>query len=156
MDLSQIFIPGIDDSEIPMANYLGSPLLIINVASECRYTHHYEMIRLNDMLYRRRGLRTMLFPCNDFGNQEPKSIEEILNLMQSTFRIHLPVFNKTHCVGPQIHPLFQFLTKNSELVKWNFEKFFVNPQGMLEKRFGSSIELSDPDIQMFIDKFLPT
>ena len=156
MDLSQIFIPGIDDSEIPMANYLGSPLLIIHVASECRYTHHYDMIRLNDILYRRRGLRTMLFPCNDFSNQEPKPIEEIINFMQSTFRIQLPVFNKIHCVGPKIHPIFQFLTENSEPVNWNFEKFFVNPQGKLEKRFGSSKELSDPDIQIFIDKFLST
>jgi glutathione peroxidase len=154
MDLTQISIPGIDDSQIPMSNFLGSPLLLINVASECRFTYQYESIRLNDILYRHRGLITMLFPCNDFSNQEPKPIEEIIRFMQTTFRINLPVFNKIHCIGPNIHPLFQFLTINSCPVKWNFEKFLISPSGELIKRFDSSQQLSDPSVQLFINQFL--
>jgi glutathione peroxidase len=74
--------------------------------------------------------------------------------MQTTFRINLPVFNKIHCIGPNIHPLFQFLTINSCPVKWNFEKFLISPSGELIKRFDSSQQLSDPSVQLFINQFL--
>ena len=62
MNISSVFVPAIDGSLLPMSNFLGSPLLIINVASECRYTVQYESMCLLDMLYRPRGLKILAFP----------------------------------------------------------------------------------------------
>ena len=75
MNISSVSVSAVDCSLLPMSSFLGSPLLIINVASECRYTVQYESLRLLDMLYGPRGLKILAFPCNDFGAQEPKSVD---------------------------------------------------------------------------------
>lgn len=151
MNISSVFVPAVDGSLLPMSIFLGSPLLIINVASECRYTVQYESIRLLDMLYKPRGLKILAFPSNDFGSQEPKSVNEIMLFLSSTFRLNIPLFSKINCVAPNIHPLFKLLTNDSMPVAWNFEKFLIDRQGSLVKRFSSDTCLSSIEIQQTIE-----
>lgn len=151
MNISSVFVPAIDGSLLPMSNFLGSPLLIINVASECRCTAQYESMRLLDMLYRPRGLKILAFPCNDFGALEPKSVDEVMQFLSSTFRLDIPLFSKIICVGPNIHPLFKLLTDDSMSIAWNFEKFLIDRDGSLVKRFPSDICLSSIEIQQTIE-----
>jgi len=154
MNISSVFVPAVDGSLLPMSIFLGSPLLIINVASECRYTVQYESIRLLDMLYKPRGLKILAFPSNDFGSQEPKSVNEIMLFLSSTFRLNIPLFSKINCVAPNIHPLFKLLTNDSMPVAWNFEKFLIDRDGSLVKRFSSDTCLSSIEIQETIEKLV--
>ena len=154
MNISSVSVPAVDGSLLPMSSFLGSPLLIINVASECRYTVQYESLRLLDMLYGPRGLKILAFPCNDFGAQEPKSVDEVMLFLASTFRLNIPLFSKISCVAPNIHPLFKLLTDDSSPVTWNFEKFFIDRQGSLVKRFPSDVCLSSIEIQQLIEKLV--
>ena len=154
MNILSVSVPAVDGSLLPMSNFLGSPLLIINVASECRCTVQYESIRLLDMLYRPRGLKILAFPSNDFGAQEPKSVDEIMLFLSSTFRLNIPLFSKINCVGPSIHPLFKLLTNDSMPVAWNFEKFLIGRQGSLVKRFSSDTCLSSIQIQETIEELV--
>jgi len=68
-------VDAVDCSLLPMCYFLGSPLLIVNVASESRCTVQYESMRLLDVLYGPRGLKILAFPSNDFGAQEPRSVD---------------------------------------------------------------------------------
>jgi glutathione peroxidase len=154
MNISSVYVPAVDGSLLPMSNFLGSPLLIINVASQCTYTVQYESMRLLDLLYGPRGLRILAFPCNDFGAQEPKSVDEVMLFLSSTFRINIPLFSKINCVPPNIHPLFKMLTNDSMPIAWNFEKFLIDRHGSLVKRFPSDISLSSIEIQQIIEKLV--
>jgi glutathione peroxidase len=154
MNISSVYVPAVDGSLLPMSNFLGSPLLIINVASQCRYTAQYESIRLIDMLYGPRGLKILAFPCNDFGAQEPRSVDEIMFFLSSTFRFKIPLFSKIHCVGPNIDPLFKMLTHDSMPIAWNFEKFLIDRHGSMVKRFPSDTCLSTIEIQQTIEKLV--
>ncbi len=154
MNISSVSVPAVDGSLLPMSNFLGSPLLIINVASECRYTAQYESMRLLDMLYGPRGLKILAFPCNDFGAQEPKSVDEVMLFLSSTFRLDIPLFSKINCALPNIHPLFKMLTDDSMPIAWNFEKFLIDRHGSLVKRFPSDVCLSSIEIQQLIEKLV--
>ncbi len=154
MNISSVSVPAVDGSILPMSNFLGSPLLIINVASECRYTAQYESMRLLDMLYGPRGLKILAFPCNDFGAQEPKSVDEVMLFLSSTFRLDIPLFSKINCALPNIHPLFKMLTDDSMPIAWNFEKFLIDRNGSMVKRFPSDTCLSTIVIQQTIEKLV--
>jgi len=154
MNISSVSVPAVDGSLLPMSNFLGSPLLIINVASECRCTAQYESMRLLDMLYGPRGLKILAFPCNDFGAQEPKSVDEVMLFLSSTFRLDIPLFSKINCILPNIHPLFKMLTDDSMPIAWNFEKFLIDRHGSLVKRFSSDTCLSSIEIQETIEKLV--
>ena len=154
MNISSVAVNSFDNSSLLMSNFLGTPLLIANVASECRYTVQYESMRLLDLLYGPRGLKILAFPCNDFDAQESNSVDEIKAFLLSTFRLNIHLFSKTSCVGPSMHPLFKVLTTDSSPVAWNFEKFLIDRNGFLVKRFHSDTCMSSIDIQQTIESLL--
>lgn len=92
--------------------------------------------------YADNGLEIMAFPCNNFGGQEPRSSEEIVEFATSK-GARFPVFSKVDCVGGESsHPLYQYLTSRigggilGDNLKWNFHKFLANKEGVPVKRYG--------------------
>ena len=81
------------------------------------------------------------FPCNQFGNQEPGSNEEIQNFCSTKFDVSFPMFAKVDVNGRDAHPLYKYLKEEapgvlgSSGVKWNFTKFLVDKDGNVLERF---------------------
>ncbi len=144
-----IAVKTIKGEDKQLNEYAGKVLLIVNVASECGYTPQYEGLEKLNQMYRDAGLHILAFPCNDFGEQEPGSNEEIVQFCTSNYGVTFELFDKVHAKGSQQHPLYARLTNAVEPtgpISWNFEKFLVNKQGEVIARFKSSVKPYSPDL----------
>jgi glutathione peroxidase len=127
-----------------MADYRGTTLLIVNVASACGYTPQYAGLETLYRKYHDRGFEVLGFPCNQFGGQEPGTAEEIATFCSTKYDVTFPMFGKVDVNGAKAHPLFEHLKAEkpgalgSKAIKWNFTKFLVNARGEVVERYGSS------------------
>ena len=137
--------------EIPLSNFKGKALLIVNTASRCGYTNQYQSMQKLYETYRERGFEVLAFPANNFGGQEPGTNAEIKEFCLLKYRTTFPIFAKSSVKGTDISELYKYLTTESEFagpITWNFNKFLVDPQGNVVKRYGSAI---DPLTQDFVN-----
>ncbi|GIP32692.1 glutathione peroxidase [Paenibacillus sp. J2TS4] len=144
-----LVVNGADGQPISMDKYKGRVLLIVNVASQCGFTPQYEALEKLHRAYKERGLTVLAFPSNDFGGQEPGSMDEIVQFCRTKYDVTFDVMEKVHAIGDQKHPLFQWLTAHSdsqEEVQWNFEKFLISRDGQLIARYGSRTSPDDADL----------
>ncbi|MCG3112287.1 MAG: glutathione peroxidase [Candidatus Manganitrophus sp. SB1] len=131
----------ITGEEIPLDNYKGKALLIVNTASACGYTPQYAGLEALHKKYQDRGFAVLGFPCNQFGKQEPGSETEIAAFCKKNYGVTFPMFAKVDVNGDQAHPLFDYLKKSlpgllgTEPIKWNFTKFLIDKEGKPIERF---------------------
>jgi glutathione peroxidase len=131
----------IDGTEVPLVDYRGKVLLIVNTASKCGFTPQYEGLEKLHEEYADRGLAVLGFPCNQFGAQEPGDEAEIRNFCSLSYDVRFPLFAKIDVNGAGAHPLYRFLKNQkkgvlgSERIKWNFTKFLVDREGRVVDRF---------------------
>jgi glutathione peroxidase len=140
-----------------LSEYAGKVLLIVNVASQCGFTRQYAGLEELYVAYRDRGLRILAFPCNDFGGQEPGSMEEIQQFCIVNYGVTFELFQKVQILGEGKHPLYTYLTEHAVPagdVQWNFEKFLISKDGRIEGRFGSRVEPQDPELVRAIERLL--
>jgi len=134
---------------VPLADYKGQVLLIVNTASKCGFTPQYEGLEALYRRYREKGFAVLGFPCNQFGAQEPGSAEEIRSFCALTYDVSFPMFAKIDVNGPKAHPLYEYLKRakkgllGSEAVKWNFTKFLVDRTGNVVERFSPTTKPED-------------
>ncbi len=148
----------IDGQEVPLSNYKGKTLLIVNTASKCGYTKQYDGLEALYAKYKSKGLVVMGFPSNDFGGQEPGTDTEIKKFCQTKFKVDFPMFSKGPVKGPGKQPLFEALTATAPEtgeIKWNFEKFLVSPEGKVIQRWDSKVTPEDPILVQSIEANLP-
>src|SRR5580693_1860861 len=121
--------------QVPLENWRGRVLLIVNTASQCGFTPQYAGL---EALYNKlepQGLTVLGFPCNQFGAQEPGTDAEIGFFCQKNYGVTFPMFAKVDVNGPGAHPLFQYLVQakpgilGTEAIKWNFTKFLIDRAG---------------------------
>ncbi len=137
MSIHQFKVKSIDGQTIDLADYKGKKLMIVNIASECGFTH--QLAQLQE-LHEKYGdkLEVIGFPSNDFGGQEPKSEPEILDFCQKEYHVTFPLTEKVKVKGRNKHPVFKWLTQSSEnghmdnKVGWNFQKYLISEDGELE------------------------
>jgi glutathione peroxidase len=150
----------IDGWPIALFRYEGKVLLVVNVASECRFTHQYANLQRLYMKYRDRGFVVLGFPANNFGKQEPGTNAQIKEFVTSQYNILFPMFSKISVNGEDMHPLYQCLTSrqaNGEFggpITWNFNKFLIDKDGTTIARFGSEIDPLDPQITEAVEAAL--
>ncbi len=140
-----------------MRHYQGEALLLVNVASACGFTPQYEGLEKLHQQYAERGLRVLGFPCNDFGGQEPGSMEEIQQFCKLNYGVTFELFEKLHCVGEEQHPLYSWLiseSESNEQVQWNFEKFLIGRDGKLLNRFSSKVSPDDAELVAAVEQAL--
>lgn len=131
----------IDGKPVPLKQYEGKPLLIVNTASACGFTPQFGGLEKLHQAYGARGLVVLGFPCNQFGSQDPGSNDEIASFCQLNYGVSFPMMGKIDVNGEQAHPLYQWLTAEapgllgSKAVKWNFTKFLVGKDGRVIKRY---------------------
>lgn len=128
---------------VPLSQFRGKVLLIVNTASECGFTPQYAGLQALHDAYAERGLEVLGFPCNQFGKQEPGDAQQIGQFCESRFSVTFPMFAKIDVNGPDAHPLYQWLTSEkrgvlgTQAIKWNFTKFLLRRDGTVYKRYGS-------------------
>lgn len=142
----------------PLSHYKGDVLLIVNTASKCGLTPQLEGLEKLYDAYKDRGLHILGFPCNQFGNQDPGSNDEIQEFCQLNYGVSFPMFAKVDVKGKKAHPLFQYLSKEapgllgSKTIKWNFTKFLVDREGNVIERF--SPQTTPAEIESAVNRLL--
>jgi glutathione peroxidase len=125
------------------ADYKDQPFLIVNTARKCGFTGQMKELEDLHQSYKNQGLMVIAFPCNQFGNQEPGSNEEIAQQCAISFQTTFQMMSKIEVNGSHAHPLYQWLTSKapgllgSQAIKWNFTKFLVDRSGTVIERFSS-------------------
>jgi glutathione peroxidase-family protein len=120
----------IDNSgnEIKLESFKEKNILIVNTASQCGYTKQYaELQKIQSD-----SLVVIGFPCNQFGNQEPGTDQEIKNFCTSVYGITFPISKKVEVNGPNAHPIYRYckdLATPGRDIGWNFEKFLISVDG---------------------------
>ena len=166
--------------DVSMADYKGKVLLIVNTATRCGFTPQYDELEALYEKYHEQGLEILDFPCNQFGEQAPGTIEEIHQFCTANFNIQFPQFDKIDVNGANESPLFTYLKaqkgfggfdlndqrgkfmdemlrkhdadydKKSD-IKWNFTKFLVSRDGRVVKRYEPTDKMTDVDTDIQLE-----
>jgi glutathione peroxidase len=131
----------IDGKTVPLSQFRGKAMLIVNTASACGYTPQFGGLEELHQTYGKKGLVVLGFPCNQFGSQDPGSNDEIAQFCQVNYGVSFPMMAKIDVNGATADPLYQWLTAQapgllgSKSIKWNFTKFLVGKDGRVIKRY---------------------
>lgn len=129
-------------------------VLFVNVASQCGLTPQYSGLVELDKAYGDRGFVVIGVPCNQFGQQEPGSPEEIKDFAKGKYDVEFTLLEKQDVNGPSRSPLYQFLVGDGEDIAWNFGKFVVGRDGAVVARFEPKTPPDDPELKAAIEKAL--
>lgn len=146
----------IDGGTLPLADYAGRPVLVVNTASQCGFTPQYAGLERLWTKYRDRGLLVLGVPSNDFGGQEPGSASDIKAFTEHQYAIDFPLTAKVVVRGAAAHPFFSWAKREAGVEPgWNFTKILIGPDGHVAASFPSSVEPEDPELVHAIESFLP-
>ncbi len=148
----------IEGGELPLRQYQGKPVLVVNTASFCGFTHQYEGLADLWAQYRDRGLVIVGVPSNDFGAQEPSSNDEIQHFCEVTYGIDFPMTAKVHVKGEAAHPFYTWAAAELGRVavpRWNFHKYLVSPEGKLVDWFSTVTSPTSKRVTRAIEELLP-
>ena len=159
------------EQDVSLSEYKGKVLLIVNTATRCGFTPQYKELEALYEKYHAEGLEILDFPCNQFGEQAPGTIQEIHQFCTANFDIQFPQFDKIDVNGANESPLFTYLKsqkgfsgfdlndktgkfmdemlrkqdadydKKSD-IKWNFTKFLVSRDGRVLRRYEPTDKIS--------------
>jgi len=135
-------MPRLNSSAEKLDSYRDKVLLIVNTASKCGFTPQYKGLEAIYTDLKDQGFEILGFPCNQFGNQEPGSADDIESFCEINYGVSFPLFEKVDVNGKHAAPLYDHLKSaapglmGTKAIKWNFTKFLVNRQGEVVKRFG--------------------
>lgn len=146
----------IDGNTKSLSDYKGKVLLIVNVASRCGYTPQYEGLENIYKKYQDKGFEILAFPCNDFGEQEPGTNEEIKEFCTVKYNVTFTLFDKIKVLGDNKIPLYKKLTQYepSGDISWNFEKFLIDKNGNVVGRYKSKVKPESEELTTAIEKYL--
>jgi glutathione peroxidase len=145
--------------DISMDTYKGKAVLVVNTASKCGLTPQYEGLENLYEKYKDQGLVILGFPCNQFGNQEPGTEQEISESCLINYGVSFPMFSKIVVNGENTHPIYEYLKNRlpgvlGKNIKWNFAKFLIDKNGKPVKRFSPTTvpEKLVKDIEKYLKK----
>ncbi|KAI9322802.1 thioredoxin-like protein [Dichotomocladium elegans] len=151
-------VKDIKNQDWDLGTLKGNVVLVVNVASKCGFTKQYAGLEDLYKKYKERGFTIVGCPCNQFGGQEPGTEEEIQNFCKLTYDVSFPLTAKLQVNGDNEAPIYKFLKESQpgilgmKRIKWNFEKFLVDREGNVVKRYAS---LTGPEsIAADIEKLL--
>ena len=125
--------------EVPLQQFEGQVLLIVNTASKCGFTPQYQGLEALHREFAPRGFAVLGFPCNQFGGQEPGGEAAIEKFCEVNYGVTFPMFAKIDVNGANAHPLYNYLKGEKtgllgSSIKWNFTKFLVDRSGQVVAR----------------------
>ena len=180
MSIYDYSVPTPKGEEISLKDYEGKVVLVVNTATGCGFTPHYEPLETMYKELRDKGFEILDFPCNQFANQAPGSEDEIHQFCKLKFGTEFPQFAKIDVNGDSANPLFAYLAtekpfagfgkgiKNAMLnkfadmnnkkfgdkayIKWNFTKFLVDRTGKVIARFEPTTDMAE--VRKVVEEFL--
>ena len=158
--------------DVSLSSYKGKVLLIVNTATRCGFTPQYKELEALYEQFNANGFEILDFPCNQFGEQAPGTIQEIHQFCTANFDIKFPQFDKIDVNGAQESPLYTWLKSQkgfsgfdlndnmgkmldnmfrkqdaeydkSPSIKWNFTKFLIGRNGLVVKRYEPTEPISN-------------
>ena len=157
--------------DYPLAQHKGKVMLIVNTATGCGFTPHYEPIEAMYEKYHDQGFEVIDIPCNQFRDQAPGSDEEIASFCRMRYKTQFPQMKKSDVNGENELPLYTYLKeqkgfegfgkgtmamkmnallmtedknfKKNSKIKWNFTKFVVDRDGNAVARFEPTADMAD-------------
>jgi len=161
MSILQAKIARLDGSPATLGELTGGqPALLVNVASKCGLTPQYTALEQLHERYADRGFAVVGVPCNQFGQQEPGSSEEIAEFCSATYGVTFPMTEKVDVNGEHRHEVYRALVGTPDEkgesgdITWNFEKFLVNGEGEVVARFSPGVVPDDPTIVRAVEDLL--
>ena len=142
---------------LPLRQFAGHPLLIVNTASRCGFTPQYEGLQALWAQNRERGLTVIGVPSNDFGRQEPGGAEEIAGFCSGNYGVSFPMTEKLRVRGPEADPLFRWLGQQGGVLsrpRWNFFKYVIGRDGRLANWFSSMTSPDSPRLRTAVSRVL--
>ncbi|MGE0024392.1 MAG: glutathione peroxidase [Hyphomicrobium sp.] len=130
----------IDGKPMPLSNFRGRVLLVVNTASFCGFTKQYEALQALNAKYEAQGFNVIGVPSNDFGGQEPDSEGKIKEFCEGMFGVTFPLTSKNVVTGDGAHPFYAWARDELGWLsapKWNFHKYIVGRDGKLVTSFYS-------------------
>lgn len=152
-------LTGIDGKPMPLVQFKGHPILVVNTASECGYTPQYEGLEELWLAYKDRGLVIVGVPSNDFGGQEPGTAEEIATFCKINYGVTFPLADKTAVKGNAAHPFYKWAGEQAGAAgqpKWNFHKYLIGADGRFIDWFSTQAKPTGPKIRAAVEKAVST
>ena len=160
MSLYDTKLAAIDGTPDVLANEKGKVTLLVNVASFCGLTPQYEGLQQLEEKYKSQGFDVIGIPCNQFGEQEPGSPDEIKTFCSLNYSVSFPLTEKIEVNGDDRHEIYRTLVETpndkgeSGDISWNFEKFLVARDGTVVARFRPQVEPDDPRLVDAVEAML--
>ena len=104
ISVSNVSVTTPEGTSKSLGDYAGKVLLIVNVASRCGFTKQYSGLQALNEAYGAKGLAVLGFPCNDFGAQEPGTLDEIKSFCSTTYGADFELFDKVHAKAAPPNP----------------------------------------------------
>jgi len=143
-----------------LAPAAGRTTLVVNVASRCGLTPQYAGLERLQQRFAEQGFTVLGVPCNQFAGQEPGSAGQIAEFCSTNYGVSFPLTEKVEVNGPGRHPLYAELVDVPDAsgytgdIRWNFEKFLIDPAGTVVARFSPQTEPEDPRLIQAIESTL--
>ena len=147
----------IDGAALPLDQFKGKAVLVVNTASFCGFTGQYEGLQSLWSQYRDQGLVVLGVPSNDFGGQEPGTAEQIQQFCETNYSVDFPMTEKVAVIGAEAHPLYRWIGAElgeGALPRWNFHKYLFDPAGKLAGAWPSRVKPMDAEIRGAVDRAL--
>ncbi len=160
MAITDVELNSLDGSPDVLSAARDKVTLVVNVASKCGLTPQYTQLEEIQERYADRGFTVLGVPCNQFGEQEPGSPDDIQAFCSTTYGVTFPMSEKVDVNGPGRHQLYEQLvaTEDSEGhsgdIRWNFEKFLLAGDGSILARFAPMTTPDDPTVIEAIESAL--
>jgi len=148
----------IDGGPMPLSQYRGKAVLVVNTASLCGFTPQYEGLQALWDAYRDRGLVVVGVPSNDFGGQEPGSSGEIKDFCATNYQVTFPLADKEVVSGEGAHPFYKWARAELGVLaapKWNFHKYLIAPDGRLVDWFSTTTKPGSTKVIKAVEAVLP-
>jgi glutathione peroxidase len=154
-NVHEFTLNNIDGKPVPLAEFKGKVVLIVNVASKCGFTPQYTGLETLYEKYKDQGFVIVGVPANNFGSQEPGTNDEIKTFCTRKYNVSFPMMSKLSVKGDDITPLYKYLTatKGGD-VKWNFTKFLIGKNGQIVERFESAVKPDAPELTAAVESAL--
>jgi glutathione peroxidase len=152
INVSDVVVHTAAGAEQKLGELDGQVRLIVNVASRCGFTRQYAGLQALQAAYGSQGFSVLAFPCNDFGAQEPGSVEEIQQFCSTTYGVDFPIYAKVAISAAPFDTLVQAAPAGP--VAWNFEKFLVGKDGTVIARYKSGVEPDSAELKGAIEAAL--
>ena len=144
----------IDGKPMPLSEFKGKTVLVVNTASQCGYTPQYSALEAVYKKYKDKGFVVVGVPSNDFGGQEPGSNAEIKKFCEGNYDVDFPLTAKYDVKGDNAHPFYKWAANvggQPAVPAWNFHKLLIGPNGQLVSEWPSKVTPDSAAVQTAIE-----